>query len=1078
MDGSIDLEAFTGESGIRLRGQWLFWKDRLVTPDTLDAAELKQAIRTDRLSFREMGLDPMGVGTFAIKLKNLTPGQSPLGMRLRADSAVLVFFARDTEGPRQTVQPLFTSGKLATNAEGSIPQITDPVILLDIATTGDYWLCIQIANFHYFDASIWGVPTLESYPHAYRQWLYELASESLVVGIVLALLVYYVWMFLMRRESPASLWLAAFCFFALLRVLGISGHLFALIFPDPSYTAYHLQRWLEYAPVTLSGAFLLLFIHASFRPHRSKRTIHLFTLCALGHGIVTLISPIPAYRNYLFFIDIYLFTAVIIAFHYIIEALRRRVTGSLISLLGAVLFTGTIIHDMVIGLAGAIPFDNSLFLSHYGACILMLTQGQVVARMFAKAFATNKLLIAQIREKERARTLFFHNASHELRTPLNGILGFIQLMTQGAYGEVSPKMGSQLGKVQHLANALLGQVNTILDLAKNQKGEFKLINALIPLDEIVEETRTLAESLTAKNGGSSFNIAKNWQNSDNSALLGDRDKIMTVIRNLIGNAFKFKKIGEENNVDIAFRLTTSGTLLLSITDKGIGIPDDQYAAIFEEFRQVEGDSRRAYEGTGLGLAMVKTIIDLMGGTITVKSQLQGGSQFTVEIPPQKEITLFIEPEKRLLAITASERPLPHAMANAKDPAFGFLCQPSIATKPDLTHGMSYRILVVDDNPINCEVVSDILRASDIKVDLCYSGREALARLAREKPDLILLDLMMPEVSGEDVLIHIRGDARLKDISVILLTARASQEDRLNGLGLGADDYLAKPLIAEELLLRVNNLLARIGLARAAGEKQVIEATLAETQKIYNTLGDSNTPLRNVEIANYYRSADMVGGDWFGLSYDEKRDWIYAMIGDATGHDMISALMTVATAGAVKGALETLKNVDMNRTKEECLTILAGAINAAVYETGMKIERAMSMAFLCIDLGTGSAAYLNAGHCQVMVMSHEAIHGILTPSPLLGLYQHPQFSARKLQFDKGDTIFLYTDGLIENCGPNGHRLSGRKLRSMLQSHMTDVQLLKRIILEEGGLIWSTQPAKDDCAFLIIRWNPTEICCLAA
>jgi signal transduction histidine kinase/CheY-like chemotaxis protein len=408
----------------------------------------------------------------------------------------------------------------------------------------------------------------------------------------------------------------------------------------------------------------------------------------------------------------------------------------------------------------------------------------------------------EILEKERARTAFFHNTSHELRTPLNGIIGYVTLIAGGHYGKLSVQQSFQLQKIGTLAKSLLHQVNTILDLAKSKKKQLDLQYSKINLKSFVMEMDLLCEGLKQKHPHCSYALRMSWLENESPHFVTDYDKLTVVVRNLLANAFKFSHPDKANNVSIEFAIDDMKALKILIKDTGIGIPADKLEQIFEEFYQVDSDSRRLYEGTGLGLAMVKQFVGLLGATVTVESVLEEGSVFSLVIPQGEVIDVPFHVQNA---------------ANLHDIYMG----PSILVEEEQkasatfsrSGGLTGRVYVIDDNKINCDVITEMLRSKGIDATYRMSGKEGLELIRERKPDLLLLDLMMPEMSGEDVLRDIRQSPGLQDLPVIIITARASEEDRLFALSLGADDYLSKPILPDELILRVKNIIERNQLLR-------------------------------------------------------------------------------------------------------------------------------------------------------------------------------------------------------------------------------------------------------------------------
>ncbi len=412
-------------------------------------------------------------------------------------------------------------------------------------------------------------------------------------------------------------------------------------------------------------------------------------------------------------------------------------------------------------------------------------------------------------EQEKARTAFFHNTSHELRTPLTGIIGFIDLIRSGHYGMVNETIQGQLDKAKRLAESLKNQVNMILDLAKSKRGELILTPSRIDLSRLRSDIDELAEGLLLRYPHSHYESRLDIKGGE-AHFIQDREKIYTIARNLIGNAFKFARPGRSNQVTLRLE-RFAGELILSVTDTGIGIESAQRQRIFDEFSQVESDARRMFEGTGLGLALVKQLIDLMKGRIELDSTLEKGSRFRIWIP---------EGTEQLIASPASIQPLMDSRSLERIPRLQSpVISASRLSTPILTDPGSFHILVIDDHESNCEILAEILRSEGYRSSVALGGKAGMESVVQLHPDLVLLDLMMPGISGEDVLRFIQGREDLCDTPVILVTARATEDDRLIGLEWGADDYLAKPINPMELTLRVRNLIGRIQLHRYHNDQE-------------------------------------------------------------------------------------------------------------------------------------------------------------------------------------------------------------------------------------------------------------------
>ena len=465
-----------------------------------------------------------------------------------------------------------------------------------------------------------------------------------------------------------------------------------------------------------------------------------------------------------------------------------------------------------------------------------------------------QLLNEALIEQDKLRNSFFRNTSHELRTPLNGIIGFTDLIKSGHFGKIPEQATGYMSKVMHLAESLKNQVNTILDLSKLRENKIELENNLINMKKVVEHCNVLADGLMTSNRNSDFKILSSFNNYENVVFISDYERLMIILRNLIGNAFKFYSVERKNSVLLSLDITEKSELNITISDTGIGIPKKFLSKIFDEFKQVEDDSRRQFEGTGLGLSMVKKIVDLMDGKIKVESEINKGTIFSLILPSFKTIDTI----KTNNTIDNEYYINEFKSKNSNNIYNSLVDNKIIASEINKTNDESvselnvfdsknsnYTILIVDDIRLNVEVVEEILSSFGFKTESAYGGKEALEKIRIKKPSLILLDLMMPEISGEDVITEIKNDDNLKDIPVIILTARASEEDRVFGLSLGADDYIAKPIIKEELILRTNAVLKRIELTNEIAEAVNTLTKQEKMAQIGELMGDLSHELKNL-----------------------------------------------------------------------------------------------------------------------------------------------------------------------------------------------------------------------------------------
>ncbi len=402
---------------------------------------------------------------------------------------------------------------------------------------------------------------------------------------------------------------------------------------------------------------------------------------------------------------------------------------------------------------------------------------------------------AALEKIDRAKTAFFSNVSHEFRTPLTLILGPLDdaLADQGA--PLPPAQRQRLELTRRNALRLLKLVNSLLDFSRIEAGRVQARYVPLDLAALTAELASVFESAMARGG-----LAYRVEIEDLGApVYVDRDMWEKIVFNLLSNAFKFTLAG---TVTLRLRRHDTG-VRLSVIDTGTGIPEAELGRVFERFHRIEGAPGRTYEGTGIGLALIQELAQLHGGSIAVASTLGEGSCFDVDLPfglahlPPDRIgaEAQVDAEQRTGASFVEEalRWLPDAPASAADLA---AIEPSRA-----------RILVADDNNDMRAYVQALL-APHFTVQGCADGEAAYALALADPPDLLLSDVMMPRLDGFGLLARVRANRQLHDLPVILLSARAGEEARVEGLQAGADDYLAKPFAAAELLARVRHQVAR------------------------------------------------------------------------------------------------------------------------------------------------------------------------------------------------------------------------------------------------------------------------------
>ena len=439
---------------------------------------------------------------------------------------------------------------------------------------------------------------------------------------------------------------------------------------------------------------------------------------------------------------------------------------------------------------------------------LELVAGQVESAIgSARAYETERNRADALAELDRVKTEFFSNVSHEFRTPLTLMLGPLQ---DTLSRDLDTEVREELEVVYRNGLRLLKLVNTLLDFSRIEAGRIRAIYEPVDLGMYTRELASLFQSAIDRAG---MKFIVDCPVLDEQIYV-DREMWEKIVLNLLSNAFKFTFAGS-----ISVHLHLEGdNAVLRVRDTGIGIPQEEQARLFERFRRIEGARGRTHEGSGIGLALVQELVKLHSGTVRLVSQSGEGSEFIVSIPrgfshlAADRISLK-RPITSVGGATAyveeALRWLPEGTVRAEGTAGP---EPTVSTQRSEPRR---RILLADDNLDMREYVQRLL-ASSYDVEAVADGEAGLAAALERPPDLVLADVMMPKLDGFGLLKALRGNQRTATIPAILLSGRAGEDAKVEGLDAGADDYLVKPFSARELLARVG---AHLQIARVRREAE-------------------------------------------------------------------------------------------------------------------------------------------------------------------------------------------------------------------------------------------------------------------
>jgi signal transduction histidine kinase/DNA-binding response OmpR family regulator len=441
------------------------------------------------------------------------------------------------------------------------------------------------------------------------------------------------------------------------------------------------------------------------------------------------------------------------------------------------------------------------------------------------ALELEQLKTEKLQELDRLKSRFFDNISHEFRTPLTLIMRPLEKVLSKTHDETDKK---DLTVARKYANSLQNLINNLLTLSRLESGKMQLHATEINIVKLINGYFQAFESLAKQKNISLHFIAKN---KEISAFI-DQEKFEQILNNLLSNAFKFTGEGGIVEIEVGSRqfaeikqttqgiancvLPTSNSVSLwaeiKISDTGCGIPPEHINHIFDRFYQVGQENNSYYEGTGIGLALSKELVELHHGIIKVESEERKGTTFTILIPLGKDHLkpkeILTEKPEKIISLTFPTIPTDDQTVYIADPE-----------EENENYDIQPILLIAEDNADMRSYIREYFE-HEYKIIEAVDGRDGYEKAIDKIPDVIISDVMMPNMDGNELCIKVKTDERTSHIPVILLTARASKESRIEGLETGADDFIAKPFDGEELQVRVKNLINQRKRTNAILERNI------------------------------------------------------------------------------------------------------------------------------------------------------------------------------------------------------------------------------------------------------------------
>jgi two-component system sensor histidine kinase ChiS len=618
----------------------------------------------------------------------------------------------------------------------------------------------------------------------YQRWFVVFFSSLLLFMGCFHLVLYF-----SRRQDLSTLFFSLFCLtWAVTIVAGTANRwLIFFIFPNLSlYSACHIETIGYYFTIPL----MIFFLQALFPDETPKRLgkVYLFLTVILTPLTFT---SLPLNDATLTIAHIVTGCAIYSVFVILVKALHHQRQSATLLASGGI----TLAICRAVDILTQLELIKTMYLTPFGLLIFVSCQACAIALRFSKTFAATEALSLELRDKnirlsrlDALKDEFLAKTSHELRTPLSGIIGIAESLRAGATGSLPASAIRNLDLVVASGRRLASLVNDILDFSRLKNKDLSLHLRPVDLGNVVETVCTVLHPLASGKGIALINTLE----SSLPLVQADEDRLQQIFFNLIGNGIKFTSAG---SLIISAELNNHH-LQVVIADTGIGIAQNKLADIFLSFEQVDSAETRIFGGTGLGLSITKDLVELHQGTLEVESKLGKGTTFFLNLPIIRQA-----------AGDGTSSPCANRYQPPHLPVTGNFVEPVVPCReiappsPDAP-----TVLAVDDEPVNLQEAVNQLGLAGFKVLTAANGTDALAICQEKLPDLILLDILMPGMSGYQVCQQLRLTHSASNLPIIIVTARNRTTDLLAGFESGANDYLIKPFASGELLARVRSHL--------------------------------------------------------------------------------------------------------------------------------------------------------------------------------------------------------------------------------------------------------------------------------
>jgi signal transduction histidine kinase len=802
--GTLDISTWNAaEDGtIQMNGRWKFYPNQLLTPDTIKTVQKNKErfITVPENTRNSNSLKPYYVNAGTYRLTIHSDRTQLLGLL-----ATNIF-----SSSRFYINTILIGGSGKPSMKNDQIASFKPYVSYFTVHRGNNELLLQVSRTE--GVTGWGITKpiiLGTQQQISKKWDLSVFNDMVMVVSFFFMSLYFFGYFVQRRKDFHLLFFSIICLlFSLVMSLLSPGRAIYIFFPN---FPFPLLVLFEAVGTLFIGVAMLLYLYFTYPTLVNKKAVIIGTALSSATFLMDL-TPFDFFMPIELFFHSFLAVSILLYASYIfILAIMKKVEGS-IYLMAATL---SISVFMVITIIRAYSSKPLIPLYSFSSLLFLLMLSLLISQRFANAFKRSESLARKLVHTDQVKDTFIARTSHEFRTPLNAIINAMQTLLAGDKKQTIGNALDTLQLVNRISHRLSALINDILDLEKMKQGTMRFKPVPLDIYSTVQSEMAFYQLLAKEKPLSIINNIPIHL----PLAFADENRFRQIINNLVGNAVQYTQSG---------KITLSSKPLeqaieIVVADTGVGIPASEHQSIFRMFER--RDRLNQGEGAGLGLNIAKQLVELQGGKIWVQSTVNVGSVFHFTVP------LY---EQRLVpsvCVLGTNRTVLDQHGSE-----GLMTAQPLKTPYHSPNISAPIIAVVDDDLDNLKILVDMLEGIPYHVVAAKNGKEALDEIFRSKPDLVILDLLMPGMSGYDVCMKIREQYSLTELPVLMLTAAILNEDKKEAFRAGANDILQKPYNFSEFAARVRGLIL---MKAAASQAVTMEVAFLQSQIkphfLYNVL---------------------------------------------------------------------------------------------------------------------------------------------------------------------------------------------------------------------------------------------------